>query len=132
MDSSPQQNSDCDKLLNDHTFSCSVEGEKCLSPAQDSCIDAKTLYCTCESGQFSCEVPSPNGCTTPACPPPDQVKAGDPCSAGELHCPTDFPVTGCDGNVAGYEECSCDFTGMFTCTAPPMPPCAMDAGATGG
>jgi hypothetical protein len=122
----PNCQNDCDALMKGAS-SCSIEGEKCVSPEQVACIDAPTLYCTCKSGQFVCDVPSPN-CPTPACPPPDQVKPGAPC-AGYGLCDTNQFVTDCYGNVVGDVQCGC-MNGTFgDCIAPPTPICTMDAGS---
>ncbi|HSQ66859.1 MAG TPA: hypothetical protein VLM85_26750 [Polyangiaceae bacterium] len=123
----PNCQSDCDALMHGST-TCNIEGEKCPSPEQVACLDAPTLYCTCESGQFVCDVPSPN-CPTPACPPPDQVKPGAACAMSYGMCQSNIAVTDCNGNLVGYEECSCGSNGVYECSSPPMPPCAVDAGS---
>jgi hypothetical protein len=121
----PNCQNDCDALMQNPSASCSIEGEKCLAPMQNSCLNAPTLYCTCVGGTFSCDVPPPN-CPEPVCPAPSQVHYGAPCNGFGL-CPTDQTVTDCDGNVVGVVECSC-MNGTFgECVAPPMPDCP-DAG----
>jgi hypothetical protein len=117
----PKCANDCDQLLSNHSASCSVEGEKCLSPVQDACLGGPTLYCTCESGHFFCDSPPPD-CNQPSCPPPSQVQPGLSCSGMGL-CPTDQPILDCDGNVAGYVECSCMGGTFGDCIAPPPPSC---------
>ena len=118
---------DCASLMNDHDYSCGTEGERCESPVQDACVGAATLYCTCENGKFVCDVPKMD-CGGPTCPSPDQVKPGAACSYSTVPCASTIPITDCDGNVTGYEQCSCGSNGMYECTSPPTPPCAIDAG----
>jgi hypothetical protein len=125
----PQCQNDCDALMQGQS-ACSIEGETCVAPMQNSCIDAPTLYCTCESGQFFCPAP-PMDCPKPACPPPDQVKPGATCAGVEL-CDTTQSVTDCDGNVVGVVECSCVGGTFGDCISPPVPVCVADGGTPDG
>ncbi len=122
----PACQSDCNALMNNHQYTCSIEGERCPSPSQNSCLDAPELYCTCSGGQFACDVP-PMNCPAPVCPSPDQVVSGASCAGFET-CPTSQVAYDCQGNAVGYVECSCT-NGVFGNCYGSTPPCAIDAGA---
>ena len=120
---------DCTSLLHGDS-TCSVQGERCVSPTQSACLDATTLYCTCESGQFVCDVPT-DKCGPPPtkCPPPDEVQPGAPCSTSLGTCDSSITVSDCEGNVIGNVACSCGSNGFFECESPPTPPCDVDGGS---
>ncbi len=122
----PACQSDCNALMQNHQYTCSIEGERCPSPDQNSCLDAPELFCTCSGGHFACDVP-PMNCPPPSCPSPDQVTPGGSCAGFET-CATNQTVLDCDGNVAGYVECTCNNGTFGDCFGPPVPPCAVDAG----
>jgi len=123
----PNCQNDCDALMQQQKYTCSIEGERCMAPYQTGCMGSPTLYCTCSSGQFVCEVPS--DCPPPpACPPPDQVAPGATCYGFGM-CDTNQFVYDCEGNLIGDVQCSC-MNGTFgDCISPPTPPCAIDAGS---
>lgn len=126
----PNCQPDCDALMQG-TMTCSIEGERCMSPTQLACVDGPTLYCTCESGQFVCDAPNTPTCPPPpdACPPSDQVEPGAPCMTGAGTCTSTVWVTDCNGNSVGYyQDCSCNSQGYFECISPPVPLCPVDAG----
>lgn len=124
----PQCQSDCDALLQGQS-ACSTEGEKCVAPMQLACVGAPTLYCTCSGGQFYCPAPSTCPTTTPACPPPEVVEPGAPCTGSGL-CTTNQHITDCDGKFVGMVQCSCTNGTIGDCTSPPV--CSADAGSPDG
>ena len=127
----PSCQADCNSLMHGQ-YTCEAEGEKCESPTQLACLDAPTLYCTCHSGTFVCDEPSPN-CPSPpsSCPAPDQVKPGAACT-GFATCDTNQEVYDCQGNPVGVVQCSCMNGTIGDCFSPPTPPCDADAGPPDG
>lgn len=123
----PNCQQDCNSLSQGNR-TCSIEGERCASPEQSACVDAPTLYCTCESGEFVCDVPL-NKCGPPPCPPPEQVQPGAACSFGQSLCESSITVSDCNGNVIGNVACSCGTNGFFECETPNPPPCDVDGGS---